>query len=185
MTTDEIGAERRRRLAASPLLADVIAHPPEFRTPAEVFAALVVGLGLAAVAAFPLMLSLHAESGGDSARNGLRWDFPPDRPMLVTFAVACFACLLVAGWGFVHWRRFNGRPRVPAPVAVVAKRSEPGTRSGAYYYMTFETESGERTEGFITVDEFGWILPGDVGVAWFQDGRFVGFRKAEIDPSAV
>jgi hypothetical protein len=66
-------------------------------------------------------------------------------------------------------------PRETRPALVVSKRGRAGRYSA--FHMTFDFEDGRRGEHGIDLDTFGDVLPGDAGVAWFQGGRFLGFRK--------
>ena len=93
--------------------------------------------------------------------------------------------LVLAVWagihGIIRWHKNNRAPRLTLPVTAAEKRIREfhgRYRDSAVYYVTFETESGERME--LEVDEFLYdsISCGDIGTLTYQGTRFQGFEKA-------
>ena len=49
------------------------------------------------------------------------------------------------------------------------------------YYLTFEFESGDRTEFHVSGKEYGLLSENDTGILNFQGTRFLGFERNSIN----
>ena len=82
-----------------------------------------------------------------------------------------------------QWNKNNHSPRLTVPATVVAKRyhRSSGTRhhhhSSTSYYVTFQVESGDRMELWVTGTEYGMLVEGDKGNLTFQGTRYLGFQR--------
>lgn len=59
-----------------------------------------------------------------------------------------------------------------------AERSRSSESSSTYYYMTFETENGQRHEFSVQGKEYGLLADGDEGTLTYQGSRYQGFKRA-------
>ena len=85
--------------------------------------------------------------------------------------------------------RNNALPIRTVEAEVVAKRSDVSFvqygghhgDSNAYadtrYFVTFQTENGERTELAVEGREYGMLAEGDSGQLTFQGPRYMGFER--------
>lgn len=70
-------------------------------------------------------------------------------------------------------RRSNDRaPRQSVPVTVVAKRTDV-----TGYYVTFESDAGERAELSVDAKTCGLLIEGDAGTLTLQGTRYIGFER--------
>lgn len=87
-------------------------------------------------------------------------------------------------------RKNDASPRLTVPASVVAKRTQVGatyhhnaaTNTGDTYYntkyfVTFQFESGDRTELPVSPGEYGMLVEGDRGRLSFQGTRYLGFAR--------
>lgn len=51
------------------------------------------------------------------------------------------------------------------------------TSTSTSYYITFEVESGDRMELYVSSDEYGLLVIGDYGKLTFQGTRYLGFER--------
>lgn len=113
--------------------------------------------------------------------------------------VLFFVCFLgVIGYivmkSVVQWNRNNHSPLKNVPATVIAKRTQVSshqhanandftgahgysTTSSTDYYITFETESGERIEFCVKGSEYGLSIEGDEGTLSYQGTRYLGFKR--------
>ncbi|UQZ37069.1 DUF2500 domain-containing protein [Paenibacillus sp. PK3_47] len=90
-----------------------------------------------------------------------------------------------AGRGLLQWSRNNKAPLQTVPARIVSKRSEvrqqaqedTSSRTSTTYYLTFEDETGLRTEFKVEGSEFGMSAEGDRGVLTYQGTRYRGFQR--------
>ena len=80
----------------------------------------------------------------------------------------------------------NQSPRLTVDARVVTKRMQNGYYDGnarhpAWYYVTFEVESGDRMELSMTGNEYGLLAEGDTGKLSFQGTRYLGFERAGVE----
>lgn len=86
-------------------------------------------------------------------------------------------------------KKNDASPKLTVPVKVVSKRMRVETRhrtnqqhmssiyDRTFYYVTFEFESGDRSEFMLSGEEYGIIAEGDNGSLTFQGTRFISFER--------
>lgn len=96
--------------------------------------------------------------------------------------------------GIATWFKNNNSPRLTVSARIVAKRqntthnNQPnaGDISGAHgfhtisntsYYVTFQVDSGDRMELFVSGSEYGVLAEGDKGQLTFQGTRYLTFDR--------
>ncbi|WP_391117961.1 DUF2500 domain-containing protein [Psychrobacillus sp. L3] len=85
--------------------------------------------------------------------------------------------------GLTEWNNNNNSPKLSVPAQVVTKRSKTSGGAGdaaasTSYYVTFQFESGDRTEFRLSGHEYGMLAEGDLGVLTFQGTRFHSFERS-------
>ena len=92
---------------------------------------------------------------------------------------------LVQGVG--TWHKNNQSPKQTVFAVLVGKRTAVWGHSGTNtvgstntaYFLTFQTESGERTEFNVDGRVYGMSAEGDRGQLSFQGTRFLGFARQQ------
>lgn len=121
---------------------------------------------------------------------GLMSTIIPIMSMLI-FVIVIGIFIFTAATGLKTWNKNNNSPRLTVDAKVVAKRvnvshhmhhdaNDTGmhhTHSSTSYYVTFEVESGDRLEFFVSGREYGMIAEGDFGKLSFQGTRFLEFNR--------
>ncbi|MBS4174366.1 DUF2500 domain-containing protein [Bacillus sp. FJAT-49736] len=82
--------------------------------------------------------------------------------------------------GISQWRKNNKSPRISVPAIVKTKRSSVSHHddsSSTSYYVTFEYESGDRSEFHVRSSDYSQLAEGDTGILTFQGTRFLGFER--------
>lgn len=84
--------------------------------------------------------------------------------------------------GLTEWNNNNNSPKLSVPAQVVTKRSKTSggagdTAASTSYYVTFQFESGDRTEFRLSGHEYGLLADDDLGVLTFQGTRFHSFER--------
>ncbi|AGX02976.1 hypothetical protein B14911_15800 [Bacillus sp. NRRL B-14911] len=91
--------------------------------------------------------------------------------------------------GVGQWQKNEQSPRLSVTAAVKSKRTDVSRRSHAHhenhhhvssstrYYVTFEFNSGDRSEFHVSGKEYGLLAEGDFGVLTFQGTRYLGFER--------
>ena len=49
--------------------------------------------------------------------------------------------------------------------------------TSTFYYVTFQFESGDRTEFSLGGTQFGMLVEADIGMLTFQGTRYLGFER--------
>ncbi len=111
---------------------------------------------------------------------------------VIVFALVIGVFIFVIVLGIARWTKNNNSPRLSVPASAVSKRtrysSNMHTHTGSMhnhmmhgghttYYVTFQFDSGDRTELPLLGDEYGLIAEGDVGTLTFQGTRFISFER--------
>lgn len=102
---------------------------------------------------------------------------------IVTFVL--IITRLVQGVG--TWHKNNQSPKQTVSAVLVGKRTAVWGHSGTNtvgstntaYFLTFQTESGERTEFNVDGRVYGMSAEGDRGQLSFQGTRFLGFARQQ------
>lgn len=90
--------------------------------------------------------------------------------------------------GISEWSANNNSPKLTVPATVVTKRTRTSnnhhhsndhmhTTSSTSYYVTFQFESGDRTEFSLKGREYGMLAEGDIGMLTFQGTRYLEFER--------
>lgn len=105
----------------------------------------------------------------------------------IAFIVILGSVIVAAFKGIGEWNKNNYSPRLTVPVTVVAKRSHISHshshnnnemhHSSTDYYVTFQFESGDRTEFDVSGQEYGMLTEGDIGNLTFQGTRYLSFTR--------
>lgn len=93
--------------------------------------------------------------------------------------------------GVLTWNKNNNSPRLNVKAKVVTKReniSRHSNNNGGHhshhtstdYYVTFQFESGDRQELYVSGTEYGMLAEGDIGVLEFQGTRYLDFKRENI-----
>ncbi|MDM5452006.1 DUF2500 domain-containing protein [Peribacillus simplex] len=104
--------------------------------------------------------------------------------ILIMFIVNLFS-------GLSQWEKNDKSPRLSVPAMVKVKRTNTIRNGHSYnhnnnlhsqsssttYYITFEFESGDRSEFHISGKMFGILAEGDVGTLTFQGTRYIDFTR--------
>ncbi len=94
--------------------------------------------------------------------------------------------------GIGQWHKNEQSPRLSVPAIIKAKRTDVSRSSNndnnslssstyTTYYLTFEFESGDRTEFHVSGKEYGLVSENDTGILNFQGTRFLGFERNSIN----
>lgn len=111
------------------------------------------------------------------------------------FVMVCFVFVIVNG--IAEWNRNNHSPRLTIHAVVISKRTKVthnhhaamGDSTGAhgyhstastFYYITFQSDSGDRMELRVKSGDYGMIAQGDEGSLTFQGTRFLNFQRKLI-----
>ncbi len=112
----------------------------------------------------------------------------------IMFIIVIGIIIFSFGQGIVTWNKNNQSPRLTVSAVIVAKRknithhqhANAGDASGAHgfyittnttYYVTFQTESGDRMEFRVSGTEYGMLAEGDTGRLTFQGTRYLAFER--------
>lgn len=83
-----------------------------------------------------------------------------------------------------EWNNNNKQPRLNVDATVVSKRTKISGGAGdapssTRYYVTFQFESGDRTEFQMNGREYGQLAEGDKGELVFQGTRYHSFTRVQ------
>lgn len=107
----------------------------------------------------------------------------------IVFVIVIGTFIATAVRGIGQWNKNNNSPRLTVPATVVSKRTKVSHhhhngvdhhhtyRSSTTYYITFQVESGDRMEFYVTGQEYGMLIEGDQGMLHFQGTRYLGFQR--------
>lgn len=106
--------------------------------------------------------------------------------MIVFIVILCSAIVTIFK-GIGQWNKNNHSPRLTVPATVIAKRSHTSHshshnnsnihHSSTIYYVTFQFESGDRSEFVVSGHEYGMLAEGDLGNLTFQGTRYLSFTR--------
>lgn len=109
-------------------------------------------------------------------------------PYLIIFFIIVGIFITNAVKGLGSWNKNNHSPRLTVDATVVSKRTNVSHHANANmqnhtsststsYYITFQFESGDRTEFHVSGSEYGMLAEGDSGKLSFQGSRYLGFER--------
>ena len=74
--------------------------------------------------------------------------------------------------------RNNRQPKLQVSATVVTKRTSNHTKAtDRHYFVTFQVESGDRIEFWVTSFQYSELKQDDCGILTFQGTRFIGFER--------
>lgn len=102
-------------------------------------------------------------------------------PIVFLVILSVFVVMFVKG--ISQWNKNNHSPRLTVPAIVVAKRTNVThhhsddhiSSTTTSYYVTFQFQSGDRSEFHVSGSEYGLLVEGDQGMLSFQGTRYQGF----------
>ena len=91
--------------------------------------------------------------------------------------------------GVAQWGSNNNSPKLTVSAKIVAKRTKTSrgahhsndhmhTTTSTSYYVTFQFESGDRSEFSLSGSQYGMLAENDTGMLTFQGTRYLGFERA-------
>ena len=112
----------------------------------------------------------------------------------IIFVIVIGGILFSVIKGVGQWRKNEQSPKLSVPVKVKSKRAHVSSSSDLHhhqqenhhfhssssdtsYFVTFEFESGDRSEFHVSGNEYGLIAEDDMGMLTFQGTRFLGFER--------
>lgn len=106
----------------------------------------------------------------------------------IIFIIVIGAVIFNVGKGITQWQKNEASPRLTVPAIVKTKRTHTSRHTHnhenhhshttqTHYYVTFEYESGDRSEFKVSGKEFGLLAEGDMGKLSFQGTRYLGFER--------
>ncbi|SFC41149.1 Protein of unknown function [Bacillus sp. OV322] len=127
--------------------------------------------------------------------EGGDWLFTAVPIFIGSIAVIVFI-IIIAGlfMGLRQWKKNEESPRLSVPAVVKIKRTNVSTdthhhdqntpfhSSSTSYFITFEFESGDRSEFHVSGKEYGILAEGDTGTLTFQGTRYINYsREKQIE----
>lgn len=131
-------------------------------------------------------------SGRGGISNVRCWIFTGAPVFIGIIFVIIFIMIIVNIFsGLSQWEKNEKSPRLSVPAMVKVKRTNTIRNGHSYghnnnlhsqsssttYYITFEFESGDRSEFHISGKNFGVLAEGDVGTLTFQGTRYIDFTR--------
>lgn len=109
--------------------------------------------------------------------------------IIFVFVIGMF--IFTAVKGVNQWQKNENSPQLSVPAIVKVKRTNVNRHTHHHngdmhhtshststtYYVTFEFESGDRSEFRVSGKEFGLLAEGDFGILTFQGTRYLGFER--------
>ena len=111
----------------------------------------------------------------------------------IIFVIVIGSILISVFKGVGEWQKNEQSPKLSVPAVVTSKRIDVTKRSNMHhhndnhhhhsssthtkYFVTFEFESGDRSEFHVSGKEYGLLSEDDNGVLSFQGTRYLGFER--------
>lgn len=107
----------------------------------------------------------------------------------IIFVIVFIKVIVSVSSGLSQWKKNEDSPCLSVPAIVKTKRTNVTryTRhhdhnahthsSSTTYYITFEFESGDRSEFHVSGKEYGMLAEGDIGTLTFQGTRYIDFTR--------
>ena len=107
----------------------------------------------------------------------------------IVFILVIGTFIVTALKGISQWNKNNDSPRLTVSAVVVSKRTDVlhhrhggvnehhRHHTSTSYYITFQVDSGDRMEFYVTGQEYGMLIEGDQGMLSFQGTRYLGFER--------
>ncbi|MCM3618435.1 DUF2500 domain-containing protein [Sutcliffiella horikoshii] len=117
----------------------------------------------------------------------------------IIFVIVIGSILISVFKGVGEWQKNEQSPRLSVPAVITSKRMDVSKRSNMHhhndthhhhsssthtkYFVTFEFESGDRSEFHVSGKEYGLLSEDDSGVLSFQGTRYLGFERNKVSKS--
>jgi hypothetical protein len=111
----------------------------------------------------------------------------------IIFVIVIGGILFSVFKGIGQWHKNEQSPKLRVPAMVKSKRADVSRRSNIHhqkdnhhyhtssthtrYFVTFEFESGDRSEFHISGKEYGLLSEDDTGMLTFQGTRYLDFER--------
>jgi len=95
--------------------------------------------------------------------------------------------------GVMQWKKNENSPRLSVSAIVKSKRTHVSrynhhqeqnvhlNGSSTSYFVTFEFDSGDRSEFNVSDKEYGMLAEGDIGTLTFQGTRYIDFNRTKLE----
>lgn len=115
--------------------------------------------------------------------------------MEIIFVIVIGGILFSAFKGIGQWQKNEQSPRLSVKAIVTSKRADVSRRTNMHhhddhhhhsssahtkYFVTFEFESGDRSEIHVSGKEYGLLSEDDIGMLTFQGTRYLGFEREKV-----
>lgn len=109
-----------------------------------------------------------------------------DKLFMIVFTLIIVTFVIGLASMIKTWFTNNASPRLNVNATVVGKRKSVthhtnnqgmGTTTSTTYYVTFEVDSGDRMEFYVSGREYGLLVEGDRGELFFQGTRYLEFNR--------
>ncbi|SEO41616.1 Protein of unknown function [Amphibacillus marinus] len=106
--------------------------------------------------------------------------------IFVVFIVVIGGLIFSAARGFRQWNKNEKSPKLNVNAVVKSKRTDYVSFAGSHqhpgsaqtdYYVTFEFDSGDRSEFKLSGKQYGILSEGDTGQLTFQGTRYLSFNR--------
>lgn len=109
----------------------------------------------------------------------------------IIFVIVIGGILISVFKGIGQWHKNEQSPKLSVRAMVKAKRTDISRSANVHhhneqhhsssthtsYFVTFEFESGDRSEFHVSGKEYGLLSENDTGMLSFQGTRFLGFER--------
>lgn len=120
----------------------------------------------------------------------------------IIFVIVIGSILFSIFKGVGQWRKNEQSPRLSVPAKVKSKRADVASSTDMHhhqqenhhfhsssshtsYFVTFEFESGDRSEFHVSGNEYGLLAEDDFGILTFQGTRFLGFERKIVKKESM
>lgn len=98
--------------------------------------------------------------------------------LMIELGIGLLTFLGMIGIVIFYIIRNNRQPKLQVSATVVAKRTSNHTKAtDRHYFVTFQVESGDRIEFWVTSFQYSELKQDDCGILTFQGTRFIGFER--------
>ena len=98
--------------------------------------------------------------------------------LMIELGFGLFTFLGMIGIVIFYIIRNNRQSKLQVSATVVTKRTSNHTKAtDRHYFVTFQVESGDRIEFWVSSFQYSELKQDDCGILTFQGTRFIGFEK--------
>ena len=110
----------------------------------------------------------------------------------IIFVIIFIGIIVSLFSGLRQWKKNEDSPCLSVPAIVKIKRTNVTRHSHHHdhnshshsssttYFITFEFESGDRSEFHVSGKEYGMLAEGDIGTLTFQGTRYIDFTRTKL-----